>query len=156
MDKKTNLNNTQRKMLDEVYMEAFDGVSHNILEKRTEGYTKLSDKIIKEESKRAIVKETIQSYNLIVKKIKKCEEYLGKNGLTLNGVPYNLNNSLTVESQYSCDGKHPKLKKYQAETDKIKAKLARNKREVRARIYGMDTTYEAVEKEIAKYIAEMK
>ena len=51
---------------------------------------------------------------------------------------------------------YPAIRKFKEETYKIETKLAERKKEIRARIYGMDTTYEAVEKEIEKYISDIK
>ncbi len=152
MDKKVGLNNVQRRMLDEIYTEQFDKVSSTILNRRREGYQALSRKVLKEEADKAPLKTALVKFAEAYKAAKHIEDYLSDNGLRLDNRIYEVELEVSTYSGNT----HPKLLKHSEETREIEIDLAKKKKEIRARIYGMDTTYEEVEKEISKEIASIK
>lgn len=154
MEAKKELNNAQRKMLDEIYCEQFDKISKPILGKRAEGLQKLKQEVLKEEIAKDPVKTSLKMLNDATKYIKKHEEHYNKMGLKLSS---SLPTSFSLEFQYGWKAEqHPKIQKYLEETAKIELDLANKKKEIRSRIYGMSTTYEEVDAEIREYIKGIK
>lgn len=153
MEKKTDLNNTQRKMLDEVYMQHFDVVVHNIRDKRKSEYEKLKQSVKKEFMKKYAAK--ISAYEKAAAELWKLDEAMREDG-GIRLFRYSSDKPSKVEVEISCSGDIPTLEKYETETRKIEEELSRKKKEIRARIYGMDMTYEQVESEISRELASIK
>lgn len=152
MEKKTGLNNVQRKMLDEIYSEQFEKKKGAILGKREVEYKILADKVLAEEAKKAPLKEMLTAISVAFKLTEKNSEYMKLHGLNLDNRVYE--NKLEINTYGSYN--HPSLEKHKVETRRIDQELAEKKKEMRARIYGMDTTYTEVEKEIGRLIAGIK
>ena len=154
MEKKTGLNNVQRKMLDEIYTEQFDKVTAPILQKRAEGLAKLKNEVLAEEAGKAPLKTAFAKINAAREAYESVEKYLQEQGLKFSAYRYRDREGLEFNTYSGI--RHPKIAKYEDATREIEVKLANKKKEIRARIYGMDTTYEEVEKEISKEIASFK
>jgi hypothetical protein len=152
METKTNLNNVQRKMLDEVYTAHFQTLAQNILQERNTEYKKLCEKVKEIETKKHKVK--LDAYLKVCKSMCDLDESLRKEGLRV--FRYSSSKPEQIEIEVNEAYKYPLLAKHKDETRKIEEELSRKKKEIRARIYGMDMTYEQVEKEIAKEIASIK
>lgn len=155
MNKKEGLSSVQRKMLDEIYTEQFETITEPILRKREVGLDALRTEVLRDEAKKEPMKEVLAACIFAHKAIKKAEKYMEDNGLSLDHgfgrdeVELRLDNSYRTVT-------HPRIAEYEEETSNIKISLAKKKKEIRARIYGMDTTYEEVEREIKKEIESIK
>lgn len=153
MEKKVGLNNTQRKMLDEVYMEQFDKIERASKEKRTREREVLSNKVLAYELKTPLMKILMKSIGDAYTAFKKSEKYMKDNGLSLENNPHE--SELRIGRGWN-SLVHPDMRKFDDETSRIEEDFAKSRKEIRARIYGMETTYAEVEGEIAKYIANIK
>ena len=152
MEKKTDLNNTQRKMLDEVYMQHFEVVVKNIKDKRNAEYDRLKQQVKKDFMKKYADK--ISAYEKAAEILWKLDQTQEETGLQLFRYSSDRPNKLEVSIRNSyCI---PVLQKYSEETRRIEEELSKKKKEIRARIYGMDMTYEQVESEISKELASIK
>lgn len=150
MEKKQGLSNVQRKMLDEIYTEQFDTLAKPIIYERREGRERIVAEIVKQELKTGPLKDVFDKMQAAYSAYEKAKPYLEKNGLKFYDKPDKPR--LEIANGYSSI-RHPKLKKYDDESTKIETRLATKKKEIRARVYGLDATYEEVEREIAKEIA---
>lgn len=142
-------------MLDEVYMEQFDKLHKIESGKRATQRKDLENKILKEESQKSPIKGLLKSISEACEALKNAEEYLKSRGLSINHTSYfNDSHELTFSGRYS-DNQHPEMRKFDEESEKLEVEWARRKKEIRARIYGMETTFEVVDKEIKDYIANL-
>lgn len=152
MKVKTNLNNVQRKMLDEIYSKQFDELARPIMEERQRGLDKLTRKVLRDEQKKDPVKKVLKAWKEAVKLSKQYQTYFEDRGLSLSNSTYS---EYELSFKRYSNHEHPEILKYQAETDRIHAELVNRKKEIRARIFGMETTFEDVDAEIKKYIADI-
>lgn len=139
-------------MLDEIYCEQFEKAVRPILLKRKEGYEALKVKVLKSELSKSPMKDVMKKLGDAYKAVKDVKDYMEENGLRLNNSLYE--QELTIDSYRYLP--NPTLSKYNDETNEIEQSLAKKKKEIRARIYGMDTTFEEVEREISKEIASIR
>lgn len=153
MQTKKNLNGIQRKMLDEIYSEEFKKKSEVILEGRRVEYAKLQASLLAKESKGREVKAMLDAGQKFYELSQKLKSELAAKGVVvenyISGAP-----KLAVNS-YRADGRFPELEEYQAETYKIESALASKKREMRAKIYGVDASYEVVDAEIKELLKDI-
>jgi type II secretory ATPase GspE/PulE/Tfp pilus assembly ATPase PilB-like protein len=157
MDPKKNLNNVQRKMLDEVYMEHFDSIYDRIMDKRKDEFNKLEDSLLIVARKK-YAKE-IAELNKVVGKMANLSDKIYEE----SGFQIKADNRYRDELEkgefvikFRNESRHPKLAAHKDETSKIHVELMRKKKEIRARIYGLDMTYETIEAEIEKEIKDIK
>lgn len=155
MEKKINLNNVQRKMLDEIYMEQFDTLARPILQERQDGLERLKTEVLKSELEKNPMKSVMEKIRVAEMAVKAAGEYMQKNGLKIEDQNYRSKERILELNTYN-GIRHPKILRYEEETHKIEAKLAKKKKEIRARVYGLDATYEQVEKEVSRELAEFK
>lgn len=153
MQPKKNLNGIQRKMLDEIYSEEFKKKSEVILEARRVEYAKLQASLLAKESKSRDVKAMLDAGMKFYELSQKLKPELAAKGVYVenytSGVP-----RLSVNS-YRADGKYPELEAHQNETYKVESALASKKREMRAKIYGVDASYEVVDAEIKELLKDI-
>lgn len=153
MTPKKDLNNVQRKMLDEIYTEQFDKIEHGILKLRVQEYEKLKDKVLETESKKEPLKTMLTHMEAGYKLWKKHEDDLRKMGIRFCDRPDEP--KLRID-YYNEDYTHPLLQAHKEKTHEIELDLAQKRKEIRARVYGMATTYEEVNKEVSEYISTIK
>lgn len=151
MESKQGLNNVQRKMLDEIYTEQFEALAKPILQERAEGLKRLKLEVLKEEMEKKPVKDVLAKLTAARDAYQSASSYLLEHGLRISGYSRSSRDEDQLEFASSYDSvRHPKIAKYEQETRVIEERLATKKKEIRARVYGMDTTYAEVEKEITK------
>lgn len=155
MEAKKDLNNQQRKMLDEIYTEQFKKKEQRILEDRREGYQDLHKKVLKKERSSKNVKAVMDAATKFRELVLKHKEEFDEKGLTIDHYYRDDKFDLKISDSYRSQT-HPDLKAYQEETYVIEENLAKVKKEMRARIYGLNTTYEEVDKEIAEILKGLK
>lgn len=156
MEAKKDLNNTQRKMLDEIYTEQFKKKEQKILQDRQDGYRKLQAKVLKDETKSKNIKAILDAAEKFTALYKKHSGELEEKGLKIDNMPYRDEAfSLKLADRYD-NNTHPTLLAYKEETYAIEENLAKVKKEMRAKIYGLNTTYEEVDKEIGEILKGIK
>ena len=138
-------------MLDEIYTDQFDKIASGILHERANGHSKLKIQVLKDERLKEPAKSILKHLQSACELMEKNKDYFQENGLRLENSLYK--NDLSMNSY---DGKHPKLYAYEQKTHEIEVELAKKRKEIRARVYGLNTTYEEVEKEVSAYIARLK
>ena len=147
MEPKTSLNNTQRKMLDTIFSERIQKKVSAYREKRQQERAKLTKQELEKAEKSKEVKELIKIY----KDMKAREKALKDKGIK---VSTSYDGSIKVELGGRYDDNLPfALEAFDAETRKVDEKINESTTEVRARIYGMDTSYEQVDKELLDYFS---
>lgn len=154
METKKNLNNVQRKMLDEIYTEQFKKKADIILEERRAGYVKLQAALLAKESKNKEVKAMLDAGTKFYELENKLHDQLISNGVT---VDYRLSNApkLSVTSSYRSEGRYAELEAYQSETYRIEIALGEKKKLMRAKIYGVASSYEEIEKDISEILKDV-
>lgn len=152
MDTKKNLNNVQRKMLDEIYREQFDKKANLIRQERQAGYAKLQAQLLAKEAQNGDVKEMLLHAEAFYLMYEKLKPQLAAKGVsvdcTLNRVPQ------LIVDRWGDKGKYPELEEYQAETNRIEVDLGEKKKLMRAKIYGVAASYEEVDKEISELLKD--
>ena len=156
METKKNLNNTQRKMLDEIYTEQFKKISDGIIEKLKQEENGLKEKIRNDEYKNKLISDFILSNKETKKKYLKMSVYLKENGMSINNI--------YLDREYQCEHNivlstygnvHPRLRKFRDKREKMEIELAQKKKEIRGRIYGMSLSYDEIDSEISKYLKNL-
>ena len=143
MEPKTNLNNTQRKMLDTVFSQRIEKKVKLFNERRSDERKKLERAELAKAEKSKDVKEAVKFYKSFYALKKK----LSDQGVELST---NYDGAVKVElgGRYGTNTKPFALQAFDEESRKLSEKINESTTEVRARIYGMDTSYEEVDKEL--------
>jgi len=153
MEVKKNLNNVQRKMLDEIYTEQFQKRANLITVDREAGRRLLQTQLLTKEASNKKVKEMLEAG----KKFFLLEQEL-RTELAANGVAVNPTLSRQPElsiNQYRSDGQYKELEDYQKATNAIELALSEKKKEMRAKIYGVAASYEDVDAEIKELLKDI-
>lgn len=156
MEVKRNLNNVQRKMLDQIYTEQFSQKERAILDKRDKGYEVLKAQILESERKSPANKAVLEAGKKFYDLLTKNKGQLATKSL---GFTQTIHSLPQLEFSYSYGnngGIHPKLSAYSDETTRLRTELAHKKQEVRARIYGLATTFDEVKREVEAIIKTIK
>lgn len=139
-------------MLDEVYTDQYQKMSSAILDKRSRERKILSQKILNQERKNKDVGNLIEAIEKAQALYKKAVPYLESRGLRIREVQ---DVDFEFNTSYRNDITHPELMHFDDKTNEIEQKLAEKRKEIRARIYGMDTTYSEVEREVSAYLSDV-
>lgn len=155
MEVKKNLNNIQRKMLDEIYSEQFKAIERESEQKRAKEKAKLEEKLLKDFAKNKDVKAYLEAGKKFFELAQKLKPEFEKNGVRssdyISRPPV-----LSVEYGYRNDYKvFKELEAFNEETLRIDSTFAQRKREMRAKIYGLNTTYEEAEAEIKELLKDL-
>lgn len=148
MEPKTALNNTQRKMLDTIFTERINKkVRLHDARRRDE-----REKLVKAELEKANKDKDVKEYQKLHKQLKDLEKTLANKGIKLNT---KYDGSIEVSLGSSSYGNNAPLavEAFDEETRRIEEKIVEATTEVRARIYGMDTSYEEVDQELLDYFS---
>lgn len=145
MEPKTNLNNTQRKMLDTIFQERIKKKVNLYRERRSEERKKLERQEFEKAKKSKEVKEIEKLY----KQFKTLKSELKNKGIKIS-TKYDGSLEVSLGGRYD-DTAPFSLEVFDAETRKVDEKINEAETEIRARIYGMDTSYEEVDKELLEY-----
>lgn len=146
MEKITSLNNTQRKMLDDAYMDEFDKIKKIKLDDRKFEETKNINLILKKENKDKKITKFLNNYNSLVEQYKKTKTELSEKGLRIDNISNYSNEAKLVFDSYG--NQHPEVRKEKDKTFNLELELEKKRREIRAKIYGMDMSYEDIKKDI--------
>ena len=142
MEPKTNLNNTQRKMLDTIMSERINKKVSAYRETRQDARKKLVKSELEKAKKSKEVKEVEKLYkDLIIK-----EQALKDKGIKVS-TKYDGSLEVSLGGRYDDTAPLP-IEAFDIETRKMDERISEATTEVRARIYGMDTSYEEVDKEL--------
>ena len=151
MKPKEGLTAVQRKMLDEIYMEQFEKKADEILHPRKVEFEKLKNEVIDFEYSKGPLKEMIKALEKGYELMEQHKTYFKDNNITLD----NYAHKPKLKFGYGYVS-HPKLVAHEKKTREIEMDLATKKKEIRARIYGMSTSYDEVEKEISQFLSDIK
>ncbi len=156
METKKGLNATQRKMLDEIYTEQFEKRAKVILSERGVGREKLQDKLVKEQLKDKEIKKFIEAGQTFYKMQNdpRFSEKLKTRGLSIN-TSIHSNPKVSISTSYYNTYELPELEKYNERTREIEQQLSEKKKEMRAKIYGVEASYEEVDKEIKALLKDI-
>lgn len=158
MQSKKNLTNEQRKILDKIYSRQFDDVRDSYRRERDAEYSEMSNKIRTEAEAKAtsnpkavaLVKEA----KVFANKFETVSKELQKQGVSVEGVRIYSN-----DIRISFDSYRLSSDKLDAHNKVTREKLADMERawlEVQAKIWGMDTTYADIVKDVDSVLASMK
>lgn len=155
MEVKKNLNQEQRKLLDKMYTEAFDKREKVIMDEREAGLKKVADKCLKEFASLKDVKKMMDASKEFYTLFKKLEKTMDESGVTISGSVYD--HELSIRNRYyGYDRKEfPAVQAYQDETTKLKMQLLEKRTEMRAKIIGINATYEEVETDIKELLKSL-
>lgn len=155
MEVKKNLNNVQRKMLDEIYMEQFKKRESAILAERSAGLKQLQSKLLKDlATEKPEIKEMLEAGKTFYELELKLRPELRELNVCVDNYLSNLP-ELRIGVRYSNGGnlgEFPEVEAYHKETRRIELSLAEKKKEMRAKIYGLATTYEEVDEEVKELL----
>lgn len=147
MDAKKNLNNTQRKMLDEIYTKSIENKISDYTTSRDVELSKLKqaelDKVAKNKDVKAFLDTMEKARNLF----DAANDVVRSVGLEFNVSKGN--DHAKVQHDTSWRAETPEyIKAFNRETQEKVSEIRRIKDEVRLRVYGSDATYASIEAEI--------
>lgn len=143
MEPKTNLNNTQRKMLDTIMSDRIKVKVSTYRDNRQEERSKL----VKSELAKAEKSKEVKEVQKLYKELKAKEKALKEKGIKV-GTKYDGSIEVSLMGRYGDDNPPYPIVAFDKETSVTEEKISQATTEVRARIYGMDTSYEEVDKEL--------
>lgn len=148
MEQKKNLNNTQRKMLDDLYLSRFNAKRRAVLDERANQSKKLEAAIVVKEAKK--YRELIRIGSKYFQLCKELRLQLENDGLELQSC---LSSEPCLRLS-SYRGQHPDMVEFRKATAVIEESFADKAALLRARIYGVDTSYTEIEADIEKALSE--
>lgn len=155
MEVKKNLNNVQRKMLDEIYSEQFRAIESASEAKRNKERQKLVEKLLKDFSKDKDVKAYLEAGRKFFELAQKLKPQFEKNGVRTSDY-ISKPPVLSIEYGWRNENKvFKELEDFNEETLRVEGLFAQRKREMRAKIYGLNTTYEEAEAEIKVLLQDL-
>lgn len=141
MEPKVGLNNTQRKMLDTICTQG--------IEKRAKAYQRKRDderkELVESEQKKIQESKEFKEFAKLYDLIKKKEQDYKSKGFYITREDDKLKIKM---NSYSYDGYPLAIQVFDKETRDTYDKIEERTIEVRSRIYGMDTSYDEVNKEL--------
>lgn len=156
MEVKKNLNNTQRKILDEVYTQQFDTIARQVQSTRASGLADVQTKVVKKLLKDKEIKKMLDAGATFFALSRKLESKLDGEGVHVDN---RLNNEPSLvfgrRGWSSVVGTAPEIKEYQTETARIELALAEKKKEMRAKIWGTSVSYEEADAEIKALLKDL-
>jgi hypothetical protein len=156
MEVKKNLNNVQRKMLDEIYTEQFKKRERTISDERQAGLNQLQQKCLKGFKQDKEVKKMLEVGKAFYELQEKLSPKMDASGISLNRRIGKVPQLEICNRYYGYDRKEfPEVTVYQSETTRIELRLAEKKKEMRAKIYGVSASYEDVDAEIKELLKDI-
>ena len=155
MEVKKNLNNVQRKMLDEIYSEQFKSIRREVLDKREKEYHLLEAKELKAFAKDKDVKAYLEAGKKFYELRKKLEPKFQENGIGTNEYISNIPELKTSYGYGTGYNRLPALEAHKDETSRLESLFDQRKREMRAKIYGLNATYEEAEAELKELLKDL-
>lgn len=162
MEAKANLNNTQRKILESIYVEQMKTMRRDAVEslgsKRGEFIATLRTKVTKDPSVKAIKK----ALDNLVNTLDKHEHVLKSHKVGIDNLKHYNSESYTasakkfvlvVEDGY--DRRNPDLVAFDQKVTDLGVKWDKAIMEVRAKVWGLNVSYEDMEKEIKAVIESL-
>ena len=143
MEPKTNLNNTQRKMLDTIMSER---IKKKVGSARSARQDKRNE-LVKSELAKAEKSKEVKEVQKLYKELKAKEKALREKGVKLS-TSYDGTTKVELCGRYGDDNPPYPIVAFDKETEVLDEKISEATTEVRARIYGMDTSYDEVDKEL--------
>lgn len=150
MEVKKNLNNVQRKMLDQIYSEQFEFKRKSIMDAREAGLKELAKEVQKEVSAQPEVAAFLKAYKALQEQFKAIKPTLETEGVQISG-RFDANEPEVSEPStyvYASRPENSKVAAYNDRTQEISRELNEKKQIIRSAIYGMETDYESVKAEI--------
>lgn len=145
MEAKKDLNNTQRKMLDEIYNKRFNEKIKPYRQKRHEELEEVRRKALEE----AKTSKDVEKFRDLIEKVRALKDKLYAGGVSVY-------DSYDGVVKVELKSNHPKVKAHNDETETTLDRASEVQAEMRAKIYGLNTSYEEVDKEIAELLKGVK
>lgn len=155
MEAKKNLNNQQRKMLDEIYTEQFNIKEQAILDGRAVEYEDLKKSILEREANRRSTKAVIQAGKKFFELLEGYKEELDSRGFNIYQNYGVREIALRLNERYSAT-LNSELVAHQERTQAIRIELAQKKQIIRSAIYGTAISFDEVKAEIEAVLADIK
>ena len=148
MNPKTNLNNTQRKMLNQMYQKKLDVKIAEFKRMREEGKEALNKKVIADFVKaNPSAQKMLDAYAEYRERYKELADKLREAGLETNTM-YDGTLTIRHRSCYYVDESSPAIAEYDKETAKKESDMLNLRDEITLKIYGAEVTAKEVEKDI--------
>jgi hypothetical protein len=151
MEVKKNLNNVQRKMLDEIYMEQFKKRESIILNDRAIGLKKLTQELLKGLLKDKEIKKMMEAGQTFYELELKLRGQLKELNVEVSG-RIHTEPELQINRYSGAINEFKEVVDYNKETQRITLVLSEKKKEMRAKIYGVAASYEEVDQEIKELL----
>lgn len=155
MEVKKGLNNTQRKLLDEVYTKQFKTRRKEIIDGRQQDLRKLEEKALKNFGKDKEIKKFLEVGKQFYELRKKLDKKLEENGV---GVSQYVSDIPELKLSYGYANNYqqmPELLEFKEETIRIENSLGDRETEMRSKIWGINLSYEEVEAEIKELLKNL-
>ena len=152
MEVKKDLNNTQRKILEEIYIDRVIKAKRDYEQKRVKDRKILCDNLLKNFLKTPSGKAIQKALNSLQLAIKNADEEIEKNKLERRGLNTAFDVKMVLRSMPYDYDIHPDIKEFDLETNRRAEILNDIRNEVRAKVWGMDTSYQDIENEVQSLI----
>lgn len=157
MESKKDLNNTQRKVLEEIYCQQVTTIINDYKRNRSverERFVEDTLDKIKKTSKGKAVQSAIDKLGTAVEEAKQFFKEQGVSQYTFRNIG-DLQIKLEDSYRYN-DIKNADVRAFDEETVFTEERYDKVRQEVRAKIWGMDTTYAEIESEVKSVLASIK
>ena len=156
MEAKKDLNNTQRKVLEEIYCEQVTVMLKDYKKSRSAEREKFVVSVIdniKKTKKGKAVQAAIEKLKNAVEDAEQFFKEQGVNSYTFRDVS---GLEIKLDSSYRYDEtKNPDIRAFDEETAFTEERYDKVRQEVRAKIWGMNTTYAEIEKEVKSVLESL-
>ena len=159
MEAKTGLNNTQRKILEGIYVERLKEKQDTAINARQAQRKQFSKKVVAKALKDPAIRSVKKALENLATVLTKHESKLDGIGISefpgYNGTYAERAEKMKLYVRDRYDEKHPELQEFDNETESLRDKYHKAIQEVRVKIWGMNVSYEEMEKEIDKVLASL-
>ncbi len=162
MEAKKDLNNTQRKVLEEVYLEQLKEMHQQYRRDRRDERDKTKDEVLEKLKNKSEFKKLQKAIVNLREAFKDSDKLLAEEGISLYGVEGYRETPSEKAAKihlgwYSSDADTNKtMQLFDAVTQETERKFASAKNEIRAKIWGLDSSYADIEAEVSAVLASIK
>lgn len=148
MNPKTNLNNTQRKMLNQMYQKKLEMKIAEFRRMREDGKEALNEKVIADFVKaNPSAQRMLDAHAEYRERYKELADKLREAGLEVGNL-YDGTLTLRRRTHYYGDNSLPAIAEYDEETNKKEAEMLNLRDEITLKIYGAEVSAKDIEKDI--------
>lgn len=152
MEVKKDLNNTQRKVLEEIYVNKVVRVKQDYEQKRRKDREALCDEVFRAFLKTPAGKAIKKAIDNIQSVIENNKEAINRESVCISGLNRAFDVNLSIEFAPYSSRLHPVVKAFDQETNKRVLLFENVRDEVRAKVWGVNTSYQDIENEVQTLI----